>query len=185
MQEPKYHTLEKVLRMLDYAKTPFEKVFVTLLFDTGARISEILNLEKADVDWSNRYVHVTLKGGLEADYMLSDTGINALKEWLKVRKSDSPRIFMDYNYYHAYTVLKTLARKAGIENFTPHHLRHSFAHFCLDRGVTLPELQQLMKHRSISTTANFYGRSRLEHLRPKKPLWGSEALKGAPPAPNR
>jgi integrase len=184
MQEPKYHTIEEILRMLDEAKTPFEKVFVTLLFDTGARINEILNLEIPGIDWKNRYVHVTLKGGLEADYMLSDTGIDALKEWLEVRKSDSTRVFMDYNYFYAYTVLKKLAKKAGIADFTPHHLRHSFAFFCLSKGVTLYELQQLMKHRSINTTATFYGRSRLEHLRPKKPLWGKEELDGPAPAPD-
>lgn len=177
--EPKYHTIEEVLRMLDLAQTPFEKVIVSLLFDTGARISEILNLKTSDIDWQNRYVHVTLKGGLEADYMLSDTGIAALKEWLDSRKTDSARVFMDYNYYYAYTQLKRLAIKAGIKEFTPHHLRHSFAHFCLDKGVTLYDLQQLMKHRSINTTATFYGRSKLEHLRPKKPLWGKEAANGS------
>jgi integrase len=181
MQEPKYHTIKEILRMLDEAKTPFEKVIVTLLFDTGARIMEIMNLEIAGIDWKNRYVHVTLKGGLEADYMLTDIGINALQEWLEVRKSSSTRVFMDYNYFYAYTVLKTLAKKAGIADFTPHHLRHSFAFFCLSNGATLSEVQQFMKHRSISTTATFYGRSRLEHLRPKRPLWGKEKSNGSAP----
>jgi integrase/recombinase XerD len=184
LQEPKYHSIDEILRMIDLAQTPFEKVFVTLLFDTGARISEILNLETSDIDWQNRYVHVTLKGGMEADYMLSDTGVAALKEWLGVRKGDSTRVFMDYNYFYAYNVLKILAKKAGITDFTPHHLRHSFAHFCLDKGTTLYELQQLMKHRSINTTAIFYGRSKLEHLRPKKPLWGKEASNGSAPTSN-
>jgi len=184
LQEPKYHTIQDILKMLDMAKTPFEKVFVTLLFDTGARISEILNLKITDIDWDNRYVHVTLKGGLEADYMLSDTGVKALKEWLESGKSDSPRVFLDYNYFYAYTVLKKLAKKAGMGDFTPHHLRHSFAFFCLSNGATLFEVQQLMKHRSINTTATFYGRSRLEHLRPKKPLWGKEALDASPSAPD-
>jgi len=179
--QPKYHIIDEVFKMLDMAKTPFEKVFVTLLFDTGARIGEILNLETADIDWNNRYVHVTLKGGLEADYMLTNKGVRALKVWLEARKSSSPRVFMDYNYFYAYTVLKKLAQKAGIKEFTPHHLRHSFAFFCLSRGTTLHELQQLLKHRSINTTATFYGRSRLEHLRPKKPEWGKEDLNGSAP----
>jgi len=173
--QPKYHEVEEIMNMLKKAKTPFEKVIVTLLFDTGARISEILNLQLEDIDWERKFVHVTLKGGGEGDYLISEEGLAALKEWLRVRKSNSQRVFMDYNYFYAYTVLKKLAKKAGIEEFTPHHLRHSFAFYCMSKGVDLHDLQQLMQHRSINTTATFYGRSRPEHLRAKKPAWGKEA----------
>ena len=178
--EPKYHTIDEVLKMLELAKTPLEKVLVTLLFDTGARISEVLNLKTTDIDWDNKYIHVTLKGGQEADYILSDTGVKALKEWLESRKSHSRRVFMDYNYFYAYNTLKKLAREAGIKDFTPHHLRHSFAVFCLSKGVTLYELQQLLNHRFPSTTATLYGRSlQSESLRAKKPLWGKEDIKSS------
>lgn len=172
--EPKYHEIEKIMRMLELAATPFEKVLVTVLFDTGARVSEVMNLEIPNIDWKVGFIHVTLKGGHEGDYLISKKGITALKDWLEVRKSNDPRVFMDYNYYYAYTVLKKLAKKAGIKDFTPHHLRHSFAFYCKSQGVELHDLQQFLQHRSMNTTATFYGRSRPEHLRPKKPGWGEE-----------
>jgi integrase len=172
--EPKYYEVEEIVKMLDCAKTPFEKTIVTLLFDTGARISEILNLKISDIDWEGGFVHVTLKGGHEGDYLVSAAGIAALKEWLSGRKSNSRRVFMDYDYNYAYYVLKKLAKKAEIQEFTPQRLRHSFAFFCKSKGVDIYDLQQLMQHRSINTTAILYGRSRPEDLRAKKPAWGSQ-----------
>jgi integrase/recombinase XerD len=168
---PKYLTIDQVYKLLEAAKTPLEKCILTLLFDTGARISEVLNLHLEDINLEERLLRITRKGGREEDVLLGDKGKQALEQWLKARKGKDKRVFMDWIYNDIYYVLKGTAKRAGIEPFTPHMLRHSLAFYMLSKGKSLHDIQEVLGHRSIATTANIYARRRPEHLRDVKPEW--------------
>ncbi|HUV51610.1 MAG TPA: tyrosine-type recombinase/integrase [Dehalococcoidia bacterium] len=168
---PKYLTIDQIYKLLASAKTALEKCILTLLFDTGARISEVLNLHLEDINLEERLLHVTRKGGREEDVLLGEKGQQALEIWLKTRKSKDKRVFMDYTYNDIYYILKETAKRAGIENFAPHMLRHSLAFYMLSKGKDLHDIQEILGHRSIATTANIYARRKPEHLRKVKPDW--------------
>ena len=164
--EPKYLTLDQVKTLLEHCQTPLQRCLVTVLFDTGLRAMELLELKVKDIDFERGFLHVTRKGGREADVLISEKGLAALKEYLNWRRSrtPSPRVFMDWKYQDVYYVLKKLGRRAGIPDFTPHKLRHSLAVYMLDHGAELYAVQQILGHTSISTTANIYSRHRPAHL---------------------
>ena len=169
--EPSYLTTEEVYKLLDAATTPLEKCLVTVLFDTGCRIAEVLNSELQDIDWEGGFLTVTRKGGRRADVNISGKGLDALKAWLDARKGKHQRVFLDLAYYDAWQALRKVAERAGIENFTPHRLRHSRAVHMLSAGADLHDVQMALGHQSIRTTADIYGRLRPADLKKRIPDW--------------
>jgi len=169
--EPRYITMEELYRILEACQTPLERCLVTILFDTACRPSEILRVELDGIDWEQGFVHVVRKGGREADVNISKKGLDAVREWLEVRKSRSKRLFMDWEYYDVWKLFKELGKRAGVSNFTPHRLRHSRAVQALEQGVDLHDIQMMLGHMSIATTANIYGRLRPAHLKARIPDW--------------
>lgn len=154
--EPHYLTTDQVYQVLNSCRTPLEKVLVTCLFDTACRVSEILNLTTDDINWEAGLITVIRKGGRQAQVNISDKGLEALKEWLKVRQSGSKRVFMDYTYQDVSPVIKDLSKRSGVL-FRAHVLRHSRAVQLLESGVDIHFVQQALGHRNIGTTLNIYG----------------------------
>lgn len=172
--EPKYLSMGDFNMLLIACRTPLEKCLVSVLFDTGCRISEILNLNVADIDWGNGLIKVMRKGGRIENVNITQKGADALKEWLDTRGFKSrPRVFGDINYWEARELLKGVAKKAGIKNFTIHWLRHTRAIQMLDSDVRVEDVQRAMGHTNINTTLSFYGRLRPMDLkkRLKKSEW--------------
>ena len=156
---PRYLTKEQVYMVLSACRTQLEKTMVTCLFDTACRVSELLELRTDQIDWANKLITVTRKGGRVAQVNISDKGLEALKEWLGTRKSASIRVFMDYTYQDIHTVIAELSKRCGI-HFTPHMLRHSRAVQLLEDKVDIHYVQQALGHRNIGTTLNIYSQLR-------------------------
>lgn len=165
MKDPDYLTVEEVLRLIAASRNPLEKCMITVLFDTACRIGELLNLHLDDIDYRGGFIRVTRKGGRIADVNISDIAMAELKNWIEVRAGNHKRVFMDYVYNDIWRLLKDLAARARIERFTPHKLRHSRAVQMLDAGLTLHDIQEALGHRSITTTANIYGRRKPADLK--------------------
>lgn len=157
ISEPKYKTIHEVNKVLSACKTPLETALVTLLFDTGARISEVLNLKMGDIDWEAGMITVTRKGGRRDDININDKSVEVLREWLKSRKFSSDRVFGELDYYTAWRLVKTIGRRAGIE-LNPHVFRHSRAVHLLKNKTPINVVSQHLGHRNIMTTINIYGR---------------------------
>lgn len=165
MKDPDYLSVEEVLRLIAASRNPLERCLITVLFDTACRIGELLNLHLDDIDWRGGFIRVTRKGGRIADVNISESAMRELKAWLEARTGSHKRVFMDYTYYDIWLLLKDLAARAKIERFTPHKLRHSRAVQMLDAGLTLHDVQEALGHRSITTTANIYGRRKPADLK--------------------
>ncbi len=170
MGEIEYLTLPELDKVLAASTTVLERTLVTVLFDTAVRISELLNTELDDIDWNNGLISVVRKGGRKEEVNISDKGLAALEEWLDARSSKSKMVFMGLVYYEAWTTIKAIGRRAGIP-LHPHIFRHSRAVQMLMNGAELHTVQQHLGHKSITTTANLYGRFKAVHLKRLVPAW--------------
>lgn len=163
--EPKYLTMPEFYRLVGAAKSPLASAMITMLFDTGCRISEILGVTQDDIDWEGRFIHVVRKGGRRADVNM-EKGFEALRLWLDTRKDKKSRkVFVDLTYHDIRKLLMEIAQSAKIDGFTIHKLRHTRAVQMLSAGLTLHDVQQALGHQSIATTANIYGRLRPADLK--------------------
>jgi integrase/recombinase XerD len=135
-----------------------------LLYGSGLRVSELINLQVAV--FSRRRDHITIKGkgGKDRVVMLTDVAHDAISAWIAARDENpqmtlSPYLFPSTNpdkpisRQDVYNRLQDLAKRAAIKvKISPHMLRHSFATHMLNRGADLRSLQILLGHEDITTT---------------------------------
>lgn len=139
------------------------KAMLELMYATGLRVSELVNLNVNDIDIQNASVRCFGKGKKERIVPIGDIAIDSLKEYLEKRNSMLKRYITDYLFINNhgkkltrqgfFMILKTIAKKQGInKEFSPHTLRHSFATHLLENNVDLRIIQELLGHENISTT---------------------------------
>ena len=171
-KEPEYLEIEEVEKLITVCKTPLERTLVMVLFDTAVRISELLNLRVKDIDWRRKLISVTRKGGHQEWVNIGDKGLQALRFWLDNRGFDTEKVFGGLDYYSAWQLTKNLGKRSGVKvNIHPHIFRHSRAIFMRMNGAELADVQQHLGHKSITTTANIYGRFKAVDLKNRIPKW--------------
>lgn len=165
---PKVLSEEEVDKLLDInLKTDFDyrnKAMLELMYSSGLRVSELINLTVNDIDLKNAYVRIFGKGSKERIVPLNDYAIKALSNYiLNHRKSlfkhgESNYLFLN-NHGNKMTrqgffkILQKIAKEKGIKSeLSPHTLRHSFATHLLKHGADLRSIQELLGHSDISTT---------------------------------
>lgn len=144
-----------------------------LLYGSGLRISEALGLNAAAVSPGARTVRVMGKGSRERLAPLSDTCVDALAAWLRLRPRlaapGEAALFVGVrgarlNRREAARRLDVLCAAAHLpEHISPHALRHSFATHLLESGADLRSVQELLGHSRLSTTQR-YTHVTLDHL---------------------
>lgn len=167
--------LELMITAADEADTVRDKAIVMLLADTGCRIGGLLTLTLPDLDVNNRRALVREKGrgGQQKEryvYFTQETQ-EALTAYLAVRPaSDHTAVFLANGRggwqpgVHPITrsgvihALQRIANAAGIHgDYNPHSFRHGMARGCIERGMPLPQISQILGHSSIKVTADIYG----------------------------
>lgn len=156
--DPKYLLKDKIDMIISACRTRLERVIVIVLFDSAIRISELLNLELGDIDWQEKMITVTRKGGRKDNVNIGDKTIKELEKWIVVRRSSSEKLFMDLTYYDVWRIIRRIGKRVGIDNLHPHVFRHSRAIHLLKNNVPINIVSQHLGHRSITTTINIYGR---------------------------
>ncbi len=136
-----------------------------LLYGSGLRISEALNLDLAHLQLENALARVMGKGGKQRLAPLSDTSREALENWLQHRDELAPQesraLFVGnrggrLNRRQAQRIIEDLCIKAGLpQAVSPHSLRHSFATHLLEAGADLRSVQELLGHARLSTTQRY------------------------------
>ncbi len=150
---------------------------VELLYSTGLRVSELINVTLDDLDMDNRMIRLRGKGGKERLVIFGRLAKDAIINYLHSRESLMPGEGKQCEYLFitrsgkkmsrqdVNTLLKKLALIAGItKNVSPHRLRHSFATHLLEGGADLRSLQTLLGHKLLETTS-IYTKVSLAHLR--------------------
>lgn len=165
---PNYLTEEEVNKLLDInLLTPYDyrnKAMLELLYGTGLRISELINLKINDIDIHNCFIRVFGKGKKERIVPISDIVIKYLEIYINeyrnliLKNKISDYLFIsnagtNISRQGFFKILKQECKKSGIEkNVSPHVLRHSFATHLLKHGANLRVIQELLGHEDISTT---------------------------------
>ncbi len=147
---------DEVARLLAVARDTLDKLIVALLFETGLRAREAVELRLRDIDFTSMSIRVRSgKYGEERIVFFGPLTLDALRQWLAENPGLKPDDkLLGISYSALYKRLKTLARRAGIDpsRVRPHVLRHTFATEALRRGVSLPAVQRLLGHKDIKTT---------------------------------
>jgi len=174
---PRYVTPEDVQAMIDAASSLRDKLIVSLLFCTGMRVSELVNIEVSDVNLEEGSIRVRGKGGKERIVFFDSRTKELLLQYLEAERPDG-YLFPGRNGGHIHYVtveriVKRLAKAAGLrKKVTPHVLRHSFATLSLLRGMDVREIQELLGHASLRTTQIYTHVVKRKLLEDYRRVWG-------------
>ena len=145
-----------------------DRAILELLYATGVRVSELVQLNLRDIDMHNKLLRVFGKRRKERIVPFGEPALKALKDYLTVRetflmnapatKRDAQPLILNYQGTRMTTrsvgrlIEKYIRQCAGMHNISPHALRHSFATHLLDSGADLRDIQALLGHARLSTT---------------------------------
>jgi len=155
---PKVISKEEILTIIENTNNLKHKCIVQLLYGSGLRRSELLNLKIEDIDSKRMLVRVVgSKGNKDRQTLLSKNALNDLRRYFTKYE---PKIYlfegkngMKYSGASVLKIVKSAAEKANIRiTVTPHILRHSFATHLLESGTDLRQIQVLLGHSSSKTT---------------------------------
>lgn len=140
------------------------KAMLEVMYATGLRVSELVNLKMENIDLYNAFIRTMGKGRKERILPLGDYALEALQNYIEnYRFSMLKRRMNDYVFLNNhgqnltrqgfFLIVQELAKEKGIErSISPHTLRHSFATHLLNAGADLRTIQELLGHSDISTT---------------------------------
>ncbi len=173
-QLPKVISREKIKEMIESCDNLKHKLIVKLLYSSGLRLQELINLKREDIDF-DRNLLVVKKGKGKKDRVTiisENLKIDLLKYYSK-SKFKTDYIFEGrkgkYTKKSVQKVLEKLGRKISIK-VTPHILRHSFATHLLEQGTDIRYIQKLLGHSSVKTTEIYTHVSTKDLSKIKSPL---------------
>jgi integrase/recombinase XerD len=173
---PKFLSAEEVDRLIETPDTTTvrglrDRALIELLYATGLRVSELVQLRIGDVNLESAYLSCTGKGGKQRIVPIGDEANSWVRRYLatarpalmgrkaQTRPGGSERLFVNARGGRAlsrvgfWKILKQYATQAGLGRaLSPHVLRHSFATHLLDRGADLRAIQLMLGHADLSTT---------------------------------
>ena len=148
--------------MRDSCETLRDLAMIDLLSSTGMRVGELVNLDRADIDFQNRECVVLGKGDKERlVYFDARTKVH-LHNYLESRDDDNPALFVTLNCPHnrinicgVEKRLRELGRRLHIDKVHPHKFRRTLATRAIDKGMPIEQVQQLLGHQKIDTTLEY------------------------------
>ncbi len=167
---PRVLSEDEVVRLLNQpdittAEGFRDRTMLEVLYATGMRVSELINLTLERVDLNMKYIIAFGKGSKERIVPLGSVAAEFLQQYLeKVRpkltheERNTNIVFLAFGGHELtrqrfWQIIRAYGRKANINKaLTPHILRHSFATHLLDNGADLRSVQELLGHSDISTT---------------------------------
>ena len=165
---PNILTIEEVDNLLDIKlNTPFDyrnKAMLELMYSSGLRVSELVDLKLNNIDLDNGYVICLGKGKKERIIPIGEIAIEYLKKYINEYRNSMKKGYYTENVFlnnHGknitrqgfFLIIKNIAKEKNInKNITPHMLRHSFATHLLNNGANLRTIQEMLGHSSITTT---------------------------------
>lgn len=172
---PDILTFEEVRKLIDATKNQKHTLIIKLLYGTGLRVSEVIQLKKSEINFEEALIKVHLgKGKKDRFVKLPESVIEELRNFSNMGDS----IYLFESQKGGKLSIKTIqlilsknAQKAGIKKRVyPHLLRHSFATHLLEQGTDLRIIQKLLGHSSIKTTQRYtqISQASIKHI--KSPL---------------
>jgi len=142
-----------------------DRAILETMYSAGLRVSEVVGLDRGDLDFEAGVLRVRGKGRKERLAPIGSFAVRALRRWFRVctpspREPTGPDAPVFVNRFGRRLTTRSVARmldkylrQAGLDRrTTPHSLRHSFATHLLDRGADIRSVQELLGHKSLVTT---------------------------------
>jgi len=164
---PTVLSIDEVRRILDTARTPQARAFLTTVYSCGLRLQEALNLEVRDIDSERMTIRIRGKGSKQRDVPLPRSTYHVLKNYWKTHRN--PRLIfpaLGRRHTGGHTATEPMARSSVQhllrrilkelpkikKHATLHTLRHSYATHLIEAGINLRIIQQYLGHASLETT---------------------------------
>ena len=160
---PKILSVEEIKKMLAEDLNPLERVELELLYGSGLRVSELVDLKTNSFDLSQKYLVARGKGSKERIVPFNNVSASAIEDYLKIRDFILKKFRLDTKNFlvnnegrfvtrqDIYNFIHKLGEKFH-KNISPHTMRHSFATHLLENGADLRVVQELLGHSDVSTT---------------------------------
>jgi integrase/recombinase XerD len=148
-----YLEREQVDAMLEAAKIANlrDYLLIRVLWRTGVRVNELVNIKPGDIEWSNQVVNITkAKRGKQRRVLLDEETLKMLSDYVSAQNIGEERPIFDLTSRQIRYIVKRYGNTIGVD-VHPHTLRHSFAIHLVRSGMDLRRLQLLLGHSSLST----------------------------------
>ena len=162
---PNILNVDEIERLLNFKPSIYEdyldKVILEVLYSSGLRVSELINLKIKNIDFEEEMIKVVGKGQKERIIPIGSKALVSIKRYIDVKPGDcnNSEIFLvnknckDVNIRYIQRMIKKRCLMAGIhKDITPHTLRHSFASHILQSSGNLRVVQEMLGHSNINTT---------------------------------
>ena len=165
---PNVLSIEEVESLLDIPlNTAYDyrnKAMIELMYATGLRVSELINLTLNNIDFEEKIIRIVGKGNKERLVPFGDIAYNYLNIYIETyrdflkKKRLCDKVFLNNHGYSLtrqgfFKILTNIAKDKNIKTkITPHVLRHSFATHLLNNGADLRSIQMMLGHSNLSTT---------------------------------
>ncbi len=153
---------EDIEKLRDRCSYKRDLAIVDLLYSTGIRVGELVNLNISDVDFEARECIVFGKGGKERKVYFDAKAKLHLLEYLQKRKDDNPALFVTLDAPHSRLKIsgveirmRELGKKAELPRIHPHKFRRTMATRAIDKGMPIEQVQRLLGHSQIDTTMQY------------------------------
>lgn len=165
---PNYLTIIDLEKIYELDLSLRDKLIVEILYSTGIRLSELVNIKISDINFYDKTIKVLGKGNKERYVLFGSVCSKLLKEYI----NNENRVYLLLNKNGnklsergvEYIIEKIFKSVNVHAKLTPHTLRHTFATHMLDNGCDLVTVQKLLGHSDLSTTS-IYTHISNEHLR--------------------
>jgi site-specific recombinase XerD len=155
---PKLLSVEEIRQMIEASINLKHKTILMVLYGTGIRMAELLNLRIKDIDSKNQIIHITKgKGNKDRIVQMNDILLSQLRIYYRAYR---PKVYLfegvggkQYSSSSVNATLRQAASRAGInKRVSAHMIRHSYATHMMDKGVGIRHIQVLLGHQSSKTT---------------------------------
>ena len=171
---PEVLTKDEVKRLIESADNVKSRLIISLLYSSGLRVSELVNLKIDELDFDEKTGWVRKgKGSKDRIFTISNNLAEELKEYLNERK-DNKYIFSKdkaLSTRNIQKIIKGTRERANInKKVTPHTLRHSYATHLLEQGTDIRIIQAMLGHANLNTTQIYTHISSEQIKKIKNPL---------------
>jgi integrase/recombinase XerD len=167
---------EEIKALIDVLDNKKHKLIIKMLYSSGLRVSELVNIKINDLDLKDKTGIVRSgKGGKDRNIILSEKLVKDIEEYLFNRKKKSEYLFnvkkKHLSIRQAQDIVKKASIKANInKNVFCHAIRASFATHLLEQGTDIRIIQELLGHSNLSTTEKYTKISKEQIKKVKSPL---------------
>ena len=154
---------EGIEKLRDNCKDIRDLAIIDLLYSTGIRVGELVNLNIDDIDLEGRECIVYGKGDKERRVYFDAKAKVHLKEYINSRSDENEALFVTLDSPHnrlkisgVEIRLRQLGRKLNLERVHPHKFRRTMATRAIDKGMPIEQVQKILGHSQIDTTMQYY-----------------------------